>query len=320
MASHSPHPDSLSPHTSKGPVSAFQWPIPPSSHTKPSELPDITVKEILDKYQDDPELLKYILSAKSEEDRKRAAKDTLKAEEARIQLKQMDLDLAREQTKAHTRYERPQPPPPMQYGYYSLAPVQQQVLARFQQQQHHPYRPPPSPAGYPHSAHPLCPPTSVDYARLYHRQTSPISPSVTDPKRSLKRNRMSISNDTEDKLSHNKVMEALKAKIQRGGGPMSPLAPPTPREPLEKKKKTSTPTTATTETASPRSAKPYLPPIDTKLGRVDHEESDNSSSSSSNSSSESDNEKKKRVGSPSDPILVNARRARSLSPSSAKKS
>jgi hypothetical protein len=76
MASHSPHPDSLSPHGSKGPVSAFQWPIPPSpSHTKPgssaSSLPDISVKEILDKYQDDPELLKYILSAKSEEDKVR---------------------------------------------------------------------------------------------------------------------------------------------------------------------------------------------------------------------------------------------------------
>jgi hypothetical protein len=127
---------------------------------------------------------------------------------------------------------------------------------------------------------------------------------------------MSISND-EDKLSHNKVMEALKAKIQRGGGPMSPLGPPTPRDPLEKKKKFSAPTPTET-TASPRSAKPYLPPIDTNMGRIDtnHEKSDSSSSSSE---SEEEN-KAKHVGSPSDPILVNARRARSLSPSSAKKS
>lgn len=72
MSNNSPHPNSLSPH-SKGPTSAFQWPIP----TSPSALKsvtisnnnDITVKEILDRYNDDPELLKYILTAKSEEDK-----------------------------------------------------------------------------------------------------------------------------------------------------------------------------------------------------------------------------------------------------------
>lgn len=72
MASHSPHPNSLSPH-SKQPTSAFQWPIPPSpSHLKPVANPnmnDITVKEILERYNEDPELLKYILTAKSEEDK-----------------------------------------------------------------------------------------------------------------------------------------------------------------------------------------------------------------------------------------------------------
>jgi hypothetical protein len=94
---------------------------------------------------------------------------------------------------------------------------------------------------------------------------------------------------------------------------MSPLGPPTPRDPLEKKKKFNAPTPTET-TASPRSAKPYLPPIDTNLGRIDtnHQESSSSSSDSE--------EEAKNVGSPSDPILVNARRARSLSPSSAKKS
>jgi hypothetical protein len=71
MANHSPHPNSLSPH-SKQPTSAFQWPIPPSpSHLKPmnNSMNEITVKEILDRYNDDPELMKYILTAKSEEDK-----------------------------------------------------------------------------------------------------------------------------------------------------------------------------------------------------------------------------------------------------------
>lgn len=45
------------------PPSAFQWPLPPQS-----EL-ELTIKEILDVYQHDPELLKLVLSAKAEEDK-----------------------------------------------------------------------------------------------------------------------------------------------------------------------------------------------------------------------------------------------------------
>jgi hypothetical protein len=54
--------------------SKFQW----SAHNPyinrnipelPTDLKDITVKEILVKYDSDPELLKYILSAKAEEDK-----------------------------------------------------------------------------------------------------------------------------------------------------------------------------------------------------------------------------------------------------------
>lgn len=78
MSSNSPHPNSLSPH-SKPPTSAFQWPIPPSPSTlKPVTVSnnDITVKEILDRYNEDPELLKYILTAKSEEDKVRKGKMT----------------------------------------------------------------------------------------------------------------------------------------------------------------------------------------------------------------------------------------------------
>lgn len=275
----------------------------------------------------------------------------------------MDLDFAREQTKASTRYERshpvyppqhpqpqhlPPPPPPPQghqqgYGYYGLAPVQQQVLARFNypphyggQQSNHP---PPSPSvPYPHSAHPLC--TSTDRVQQL-RQSSPTSP-VADETINKKRTRSSISSSSEqmndqqqDKLSHNKVMEALKAKIQRGnGGPPSPLtASPIIPQDQNKKRKPTLPrpvivhsTTISSPSPSPRSAKPVLPPIDTNLGRIDTIKLDTSSSSSSSSSSSNNSNKPVKdtntatittaVASPSDHILLNTRRARSLSPSS----
>ncbi|KAG2213193.1 hypothetical protein INT47_011342, partial [Mucor saturninus] len=411
MASHSPHPTSLSPQVKT--TTAFHWPIPGSpSHLKPithshpnNNMNELTVKEILERYSDDPELMKYILTAKSEEDKKKAAKDTLKAEEARIQLRQMDLDFAREQTKASTRYERSHPvssypppqhvqaqqahhlqppqsatvggggggggppsaaatgPPPPQHGqgyapYYGLAPVQQQVLARFNYPPHygghqsgHP--PPSSPSvPYPHSAHPLC--TSTDRVQQL-RQSSPTSP-ITEETNPKKRTRSSISVTNEpineqhqDKLSHNKVMEALKAKIQRGnGGPPSPLtASPVVVIPQDahnnKKRKPTLPrpvivhsSTISSPSPSPRSAKPVLPPIDTNLGRMDIKKLENTTSSSSSSSSSNHSQKSIKdpvtisttttattatttvaaAASPSDHILLNTRRARSLSPSS----
>jgi hypothetical protein len=48
--------------------SAFQWPKPANTD---NSMNDLSVKEILDRYHDDPELMKYILSAKSEEDKVR---------------------------------------------------------------------------------------------------------------------------------------------------------------------------------------------------------------------------------------------------------
>ncbi|EPB86196.1 hypothetical protein HMPREF1544_07008 [Mucor circinelloides 1006PhL] len=419
MANHSPHPNSLSPH-SKQPTSAFQWPIPPSpSHLKPNPqaMNDITVKEILERYNEDPELLKYILTAKTEEDKKKAAKDTLRAEEARIQLRHMDLELAREQSKASARFERPvyppgypqpyphavpaihhqaqivahAPHPQHPYPYYSLAPVQQQVLARFNQPpQHVPgqQQPPASPSmPYPHSAHPLCPPPVDEKnfaSRLpQFRQPSPSAAAALSEE-NRKRSRASISSPNEieqDKLSHNKVMEALKAKIQRGtGGPPSPLTaspirpPPSSssaaaassssasssQEHPNKKKKPTLPRpvvvhqveTASSPSPSPRSAKPVLPPIDTNLGRIDtvtkttatttrtviksDTESTNSATSSHSSGqqetakNESTHQQKQKdaksnmdinsTASPSDHILLNTRRARSLSPPSSSSS
>lgn len=74
MGSHSPHPTSLSPQVKT--ATAFHWPIPGSpSHLKPivhhhqNNMNELSVKEILERYNEDPELMKYILTAKSEEDK-----------------------------------------------------------------------------------------------------------------------------------------------------------------------------------------------------------------------------------------------------------
>ncbi|ORZ01552.1 hypothetical protein BCR43DRAFT_561763 [Syncephalastrum racemosum] len=280
----SAHPGSISPRhrPSRRPLSAFQWPVPhspPSAHIPETE---ITLKQILDKYRDDPELLRHILMAKAEEDKKQTAEDTLKVEHARIRLRELELELMREHAKATAHYYDKQPAEQQQQQQatpYYLAPVQQQVLARFtgtepyqqhhyshshshphshsptladtasqshhhhhpqqqqqQQQQgsqyshpqhhyqsqqsahhqqhhhaystaahHYPYQRPSSPVSYPHSAHPLCVPEPAA-----HR-----APAGQDRK---KRDRASVSYDITgaEKPSHDEVMEALKAKIQRG--------------------------------------------------------------------------------------------------------
>ncbi|KAI9270482.1 hypothetical protein BDA99DRAFT_534590 [Phascolomyces articulosus] len=91
MANHS----SISNNNNERPPSAFQWPIPSSSS-------DISIKEILDNYQHDPEILKLLLVAKAEEDKKQTAQSTLQIERTRIQQRMMDLDAIR---------SYPQPPP-----------------------------------------------------------------------------------------------------------------------------------------------------------------------------------------------------------------
>ncbi|KAK4509164.1 high-affinity iron permease [Mucor velutinosus] len=342
--------------------SAFQWPpvAAPSSSSS-----DISVKEIIDKYHpNNNELLKHALIAKSEEDKRLTAQDVLKTEQARLYLRQMDIELIKEQSKLaarqlplHPVYASPQQQQQQQqqqpYAYYGLAPVQQQVLARItggssatpskhhhqpphtsiphsqqqQQQQQQPYyqqpsskeygyynQPPPSPGVYPHSAHPLCPPDNrlnpsvLPAPRHYQSQshllptpssqqpTTPISPggggNTNDDFKSRKRSHASILHE-EDKLSHNKVMEALKAKIQRGSGsPLATTAPSSAFRPHGDKRQRTLPkpnTTTSSEvppilthppqhhhhhhtpppsTPSPRSAKPILPPIDTNVGRM----------------------------------------------------
>ncbi|KAF1798085.1 hypothetical protein FB192DRAFT_1289339 [Mucor lusitanicus] len=291
-------------------ASAFQWPPAAAAAPSPSSS-DISVKDIIDKYHlNDKELLKHALIAKSEEDKKLTAQDVLKTEQARLHLRQMDIELIREQSKLAARqpplypvYVSPRHQQQQQpYAYYGLAPVQQQVLARITaphtsiphaQQQQQPYyqqpsskeygyynQPPPSPVVYPHSAHPLCPPDN----RLH-----PSAPRhASEDFKSRKRSHASILQE-EDKLSHNKVMEALKAKIQRGSGsPLATTAPSSAFRPHGDKRQRTLPKPNTTSevppilthppqhyhhtpppsTPSPRSAKPILPPIDTNVGRM----------------------------------------------------
>ncbi|KAI9474329.1 hypothetical protein BDB00DRAFT_943624 [Zychaea mexicana] len=223
---------------------------------------DITIKEILDNYQHDPELLKLVLLAKAEEDK-------------------------------------------------------QQVIARVtSDHQHHQ---PASPAGYyPHSAHPLCPPSVSEQPQPQPQQQQQQQQQQQSTSRSSYYNNREQNNHVgnkrphDAKLSHDQVMEVLKAKLQRGSNAAeknkrartlpNPLGntntAPTTTTSTNTTTTASTPstnnnTTTTTSTTtptakpalppppqhhpqphpplstpSPRSAKPVLPPIDTSVGRI----------------------------------------------------
>ncbi|KAI9497575.1 hypothetical protein BDB00DRAFT_868172 [Zychaea mexicana] len=234
---------------------------------------DISLRHLLDRYRDEHDLLQHVLKAKLEEDKKIAAQDTLKIEQARIHLRELDLELMREHGKATIRYydkqhttpeyitPAPPPthlPPPLGMGnsvtthatttntptpagphttlppisssqYNGLAPVQQQVLARITSSSSFGHT-----EAYPHSAHPLCPPSDPHAYRrnnrLYPSQqpATPISPGGAlngDDKTVRKRSRNSVNDlggggggesGNTSSLTHVQVMEALKAKIQRG--------------------------------------------------------------------------------------------------------
>lgn len=240
----------------------------------------------------------------------------LKTEQARIHLKQLDLEYLREQCRLSRQYDKqPQGPPPPTFTVtplppppsantttssmvaaagtptshpYGLAPVQQQALARltgthsdtYHQQSSpsssHPYEyPPPSPIAYPHSAHPLCPPPDSRNnpplplkatARYNNANSNYASSMLRGPLTTTHNKRIHQSVSDDDKLSHTKVMKALKAKIQRGYRPENKR----PRGPIHLEGTSSGSSSATspstTHTPSP-TAKPILPPIDTTVGR-----------------------------------------------------
>ncbi|ORZ04386.1 hypothetical protein BCR42DRAFT_429303 [Absidia repens] len=140
MSNPSPLPQSYSPTNDQPPRSAFQWPAPLSPRFEQDDHhndttatnTDIPLKDILEKYKDDADILQHILMAKAEEDKKQAARDMLKTEQARIHLKQLDLEYLREQSRWARYYDKPYhhpshshhpPPPPHHYTH--------------QQQQHH---------------------------------------------------------------------------------------------------------------------------------------------------------------------------------------
>ncbi|KAI9022718.1 hypothetical protein CLU79DRAFT_845562 [Phycomyces nitens] len=321
-----------SPQRQRQHSSAFEWPIPSSPLAKaPShaELTEISLKEILTSYQDDPELLKHVLAAKTAENKKRVASLTLKAEMARIQLRSMDFDILHEQSRHPHHPGRPLEP---QSAFYSgLAPIQKQVIARFANTSDHsrhafsippfadPYsaRPPVSPIYYPHSAHPLCRPEKPSHPTFAssptltrpHNQSHHLAHIIhlpePEPLVFPKRSRASFSAIEQQvaavpsytghqKPSHNEVMEALKAKIQRSNGSSSAFSKarrlsciePNERSTIYKQRTHSRHSqlpalrlrhvkyanervSVEPLTPSPGSDKPVLPPIDTSLGRKD---------------------------------------------------
>ncbi|KAF7728915.1 hypothetical protein EC973_005310 [Apophysomyces ossiformis] len=318
-----------SPCGSRRQSSAFQWPIPASSASndiaEPESPTDISVKEILDRYQNDPDIMKQVLAAKAAEDKKRTARDGLLIELARIQQRRIDLELAREQIKSTYRTPAPLHAPlsssvnlSSSIGYHGLAPLQQQVIARITgsaetnqipAKTQNSARPPPSPYYYPHSAHPLCPTTTAaggggndcvvsprphyySYAPQQSsshllrppsntqrkQQLSPISPAAAAPTvsadeedPSLKQTRSCYSKQSE--LLHDRVMEALKAKIKRGSSSHNNGTPKTHRDKQKRQRTTKNPSDADNSSSTPKSAgsnKPVLPPIDTSVGRIQH--------------------------------------------------
>ncbi|OZJ03633.1 hypothetical protein BZG36_03726 [Bifiguratus adelaidae] len=60
---------------------------------------DISVREILDLFSEDHEVMKAVLEAKAEEDKRRTAEETLKAESIKWHNKTIELELVREQAR-----------------------------------------------------------------------------------------------------------------------------------------------------------------------------------------------------------------------------
>ncbi|KAI8075170.1 hypothetical protein BC940DRAFT_287622 [Gongronella butleri] len=248
MTNPSPHPNSYSPKDR----AVFQWPVPlsPRAQQETPATSNIPWREMMDRHKDDTDTLRQILNAKAEEDKRQAASDMLKAEEARIRLKRMELEYLHEQFRLGSlpRYYSSNGPPQPASAHpaymQSLTPVQQQMVARITGHYPDHYDRPASPS-QPQTAHPLCPPTEPRKGHQLHRlqiptamqqPTTPVSPAVNGHQQqedggsnnsngSGGRNKRAYDHAEDKPLSHIKVMEALKAKLQRG----SPVAttPPT---------------------------------------------------------------------------------------------
>ncbi|KAG9301751.1 hypothetical protein G9A89_003298 [Geosiphon pyriformis] len=133
--------------------SAFAYPSP-ASHLPRT---DLSLREILDTYRENNDLLKQILAAKAEEDKRRAEEEKYKTEQLRLQCKQVELEMLREQKKPPTIFTGV---PPLNPGYNVKSPSDI----------HSPYLPIPQPmdphysATTPTSATRLSPPSSASNA------------------------------------------------------------------------------------------------------------------------------------------------------------
>ncbi|CAG8572001.1 10520_t:CDS:2, partial [Acaulospora morrowiae] len=78
--------------------SAFSYPSPATKIQKT----DISLREILETYRDNNDLLRQILTAKAEEDKRRAEEEKHKTEALRLQCKQVELEMLKEQKKPPT--------------------------------------------------------------------------------------------------------------------------------------------------------------------------------------------------------------------------
>ncbi|OZJ03191.1 hypothetical protein BZG36_03315 [Bifiguratus adelaidae] len=101
--------------------SVFQWPTPPVRvdtnvgrtpqypPLTPSSLlvtpttsqakNDITLREVLEQYKDDKEMLIAVLKAKAEEDKRRAAEEAFKTEQVRTHIKSIEYEILKEQAR-----------------------------------------------------------------------------------------------------------------------------------------------------------------------------------------------------------------------------
>ncbi|KAI7905887.1 uncharacterized protein BX663DRAFT_498015 [Cokeromyces recurvatus] len=245
--------------------SIFQWPIPTTTN-------DISIKEIIEKYYStNNELLKHILSAKIEEDRKQAAEDILKIEQARIHSRYLDIELMKERSKlVGQQVPYTLVPFPSSSHDNMNVPVQQPATACITKNTLL-SSPTPYSVWYPPlSRSYLLPITS------FQQLTTPISPNNSTSDTLKKRNHTSISTSHEENktLTHNRVIEALKAKIQRTSS--SSTSRQTLQHLNKRQRTLPQPTIKTTcyneqqpsSYPSPCSEKPILPPIDTSLSHI----------------------------------------------------
>ncbi|CAG8478736.1 2499_t:CDS:2 [Paraglomus occultum] len=96
-------------------LSTYAYPSPASHRSKN----DLSLREILDTYRDNNDLLAQILATKAEEDKRKAEEEKFRTEQLRLQCKQLDLEMMREQRKPPTIFTGV---PPLSSGFSVKSP------------------------------------------------------------------------------------------------------------------------------------------------------------------------------------------------------